>query len=179
MTGGALFLSRERLQEDAAPIHDGLPYNQRFSIRDEAMSDMKIRTRPVGAQASLNRTGMPSVTSATGGSLEVVTSVSQAGFSPLDLLYASLSSCLVLSARAAASRLGVLEQLEAVRAHVTGDKAADGPSRIARFNIVIEIDGAIDDATRHAIVEAAENEICTISNTLHAVPEFSTTLRDA
>ncbi len=68
------------------------------------MADLKVRTRPVGASAVLGRTGFPHVTSATGGEIDIVTSPSQPGFNPLDLLYSSLSACLVLSARMAASQ---------------------------------------------------------------------------
>ena len=140
------------------------------------MAETKIRTRNAGALAVLQGVGMTHITTPTGGEMTVTTAVSEPGFSPLDLLYASLASCLVLSARAAASRLGVLHKLEGVRARVTGGKAEDEPSRVARFNIVISIEGAIDLPDREAIVKAAETEICTISNTLHGNPEFVTTL---
>jgi uncharacterized OsmC-like protein len=141
------------------------------------MPELKIRTRSVGARAVLKGRDLPVVTSETGGEINIVTSVSQPGFSPLDLLYASLSACIVLSARIAASRLGVADKLEEVRVHVTGEKAHDEPSRVARFEINIEIDGDLDPATRHHIVEIAE-EICTVSNTLRGNAEFVTKLAD-
>ncbi len=140
------------------------------------MTEARIRTRPTGAAARVGRTGFPHVTSATGGSLDIVTSVSGPGFNPLDLLYASLSACLVLSARMAASRLNALDRLTEVCAHVTGEKAPDEPARVVRFNIAFEIRGDFDDATRHAIAKAAEDDICTISNTLRAEHEFVTTV---
>ncbi|MBA8899891.1 OsmC family protein [Phyllobacterium sp. P30BS-XVII] len=142
------------------------------------MAELKVRTRDVGATALLQRGGQPVVTSHTGGVLNVAHSVSEPGFGPLDLLYASLSACLVLSAKIAASRLGVADKLESVQAHVTGDKAKEGLSRIERFQIAFTITGDIDEATRHAIVEAAETEICTVSNTLQGNPAFTTTLAD-
>jgi uncharacterized OsmC-like protein len=141
------------------------------------MSELKIRTRAVGAKAVLKGKELPVVTSETGGEINIVTSVSQPGFNPLDLLYASLSACIVLSARIAASRLGVGDKLEEVRVHVTGEKAHDEPSRVARFDINIEIDGDLDQATRFQIVELAE-EICTVSNTLRGDAEFVTKLAD-
>jgi len=141
------------------------------------MSELKIRTRAVGAKAVLKGKELPVVTSETGGEINIVTSVSQPGFNPLDLLYASLSACIVLSARIAAGRLGVADKLQEVRVHVTGEKAHDEPSRIARFNIDIEIDGDLDAATRRQIVETAE-EICTVSNTLRGDAEFVTKLAD-
>ena len=63
------------------------------------MADLKARPRPTGAKAVLGRVGFPHVTSVTGGEIDIVTSPSQPGFNPLDLLYSSLSACLVLSAR--------------------------------------------------------------------------------
>ncbi|MBA8877960.1 OsmC family protein [Phyllobacterium myrsinacearum] len=140
------------------------------------MAELKIRTRDVGATAVLLHGGQPVVTSHTGGVLNVAHAVSEAGFGPLDLLYASLSACLVLSAKMAAARLGVAGKLETVEAHVTGDKAKEGLSRVERFHIAFTITGDIDAATRHAIVEAAENEICTVSNTLRGNPSFTTTV---
>lgn len=138
------------------------------------MADVKVRTRETGATAVVGRIGFPHVTSVTGGELDIVTGPSQPGYGPLDLLYASLASCLVLSARIAASRYGVLDRLTEVSAKVTGEKAHDEPSRVATFNIVFDIKGDFDDAVRHAIAEAAENEICTVSNTIRGNPEFVT-----
>lgn len=138
------------------------------------MADVKVRTRETGATAVVGRTGFPHVTSVTGGEIDIVTGPSQPGYGPLDLLYASLASCLVLSARIAASRYGVLDRLTEVSAKVTGEKAHDEPSRVATFNIVFDIKGDFDDAVRHAIAEAAENEICTVSNTIRGNPEFVT-----
>ncbi len=138
------------------------------------MADLKVRTRPVGASAVLGRTGFPHVTSATGGEIDIVTSPSQPGFNPLDLLYSSLSACLVLSARMAASQLGVLDRITELKADVTGEKATEGLSRVKTFNILFSIKGDIDEETRQKIAHAAEDEICTVSNTIRGNPEFST-----
>lgn len=137
-----------------------------------------VRTRETGATATVGRTGFPHIRSATGGEIDVVTGVHQAGFNPLDLLYASLSACLVMSARIAASRLGVLQALEEVSAAVTGEKAHDEPSRVARFDIRFTIKGDFDDATRREIARLAEEEICTVSNTISSNPEFTMALVD-
>ncbi|WEX91173.1 OsmC family protein [Sinorhizobium garamanticum] len=142
------------------------------------MAELKVRTRETGATAVVGRTGFPHVTSVTGGELDIVTSPSQPGYGPLDLLYASLASCLVLSARIAASRFGVLDRLTEVSAKVTGEKAHDEPSRVARFDIEFSISGDFDDTVRHAIAEAAENEICTVSNTLRGNPTFTSRLSE-
>lgn len=138
------------------------------------MGELKIKTRQTGATAVVGRTGFPHVTSVTGGEIDIVTGPSQPGFNPLDLLYSSLSACLVLSARMAASQLGVLDKLIEVTAVVTGEKAAEGLSRVETFNIAFTIKGDFDDETRQAIAHAAEEEICTVSNTIRGNPEFST-----
>jgi uncharacterized OsmC-like protein len=140
------------------------------------MADLKVRTRPVGATAVLGRTGFPHVTSATQGELDIVTGPSQPGFNPLDLLYSSLSACLVLSARMAASQLGVLDRITELKADVTGEKATEGVSRVKTFNIAFSIKGDIDEETRAKIAHAAEEEICTVSNTIRGNPEFSTVI---
>ncbi len=138
------------------------------------MADLKVRTRPVGATAVLGRTGFPHVTSATKGEIDIVTGPSQPGFNPLDLLYSSLSACLVLSARMAASQFGVLDKITEITADVTGEKATEGLSRVKKFNIVFAIKGDIDEEMRSKIAHAAEDEICTVSNTIRGNPEFST-----
>ncbi|AZO31108.1 MULTISPECIES: OsmC family protein [unclassified Mesorhizobium] len=139
------------------------------------MSELRIRTRATGALAVLPPGGLPAVTTPTGGTVDVVTSVSAPGFNPLDLLYASLAACMVLSARIAATRLGVADRLGEVRAEVSGEKANDEPSRVEKFNIRLEIAGDLDAATRQRIVGDAEN-ICTVSNTLRCAPALHATL---
>lgn len=133
------------------------------------MSELKIRTRATGALAVLPPGGLPVVTTPTGGMVDVVTQVSAPGFNPLDLLYASLAACMVLSARIAATRLGVADRLGEVRADVGGEKAKDEPSRVETFTIRLEITGDLDAATKQRIVEDAET-ICTVSNTLRGAP---------
>jgi uncharacterized OsmC-like protein len=59
---------------------------------------------------------------------------------------------------------------------VKGDKAPDGPPRVARLRIEFEIDGDFDEATRAALIAEAE-ETCTVSNTIRAAPEFVTVTR--
>ena len=142
------------------------------------MTELATKTRPTGATAVLARHGFPHVTSETGGEIQIVTGPSQPGFNPLDLLYASLSACLAMSARIAASRMGLLDQLSEIRADVSGEKASEGLSRVAKFNVVLTIRGDIHAEARHAIAQAAEDEICTVSNTLRGGADFSMTVRD-
>ncbi|CAN7655416.1 OsmC family protein [Mesorhizobium sp. LjNodule214] len=139
------------------------------------MSELKVRTRVTGALAVLPPGGLPEVTTPTGGMVDVVTAVSAPGFNPLDLLYASLAACMVLSARIAATRLGVAASLGEVRADVSGEKAEGDPSRIGRISITLDISGDLDEATKQRIVEDAET-ICTVSNTLRTPPELHTAL---
>lgn len=135
-----------------------------------------IKVRPTGATATLQRSGFPHIVSETGGELDIKTGASEAGFNPLDLLYASLSACLAMSARIAAGKLGVLDQLVEVTAQVRGHKAEDEPSRIGRFDIDLKIVGDFDDAIRAEIAHLAETSICTVSNTINSQPEFKTTV---
>ena len=139
------------------------------------MAELKVRTRTTGAFAVLPPRGLPVVTTPTGGAVDVVTQVSAPGFSPLDLLYASLAACMVLSARIAATRLGVAERLGEVRAQVGGEKAKDEPSRVETFNVRLEIAGDLDAATKERILADAE-DICTVSNTLRGAPALHAAL---
>jgi uncharacterized OsmC-like protein len=105
------------------------------------MAELTTKTRPTGATAVLARHGFPQVTSATGGEIQIFTGPSQAGFNPIDLLYASLSACMAMSARIAASQMGVLDKLTDIRAEVTGEKSTEGLSRVVKFNILLTIRG--------------------------------------
>lgn len=136
------------------------------------------RIRPTGATASLGRTGFPHIVSATGGEIDIVTGPSQPGFNPLDLLYASLSACLAMSARIAAHQSGVLERIEAIAVEVTGRKAEHGASRIESLQASFTITGNLDAAERARLIHQAE-EICTVSNTLKVSPSFDLRIKDA
>lgn len=133
--------------------------------------DTRARIRPTGATASLGRTGFPHIVSATGGEIDIVTGASQPGFNPLDLLYASLSACLAMSARIAAHQSGVLDRIEAIAVEVSGKKAEHGASRIESLRATFKIAGDLDAAERALLIHQAE-EICTVSNTLKASPGF-------
>lgn len=133
---------------------------------------VKARPRETGAVAKSAPHGAV-VATPTGGRMDVVTQPSAAGFSPLDMIYASLASCLVISLKAAAARQGVLDRYSGATVSVTGEKAHDEPSRVIRFDVVFDIRGDLTAAERHALMEAAEGEICTISNTLQGNPTVS------
>ncbi|WP_313616980.1 OsmC family protein [Agrobacterium sp.] len=140
------------------------------------MTQVKVKTRPTGATAALARMGQPTLVTPTGGRLDVTTSASDAGFNPIDLLYSSLAACMVLSARIAASKLGILDRFENVTAEVSGEKAKTEPSRIEIFHIALDIKGDFNDEERQAIGHMAE-DICTVSNTLRGSVEFTLTVK--
>lgn len=129
--------------------------------------------RKSGASARLAPGGQTEVRSATGADLTVSQHMTKPGFGPLDLLYAALASCIVISARQAAQKMGVFDQLGEVRANVTGDKASEGANRVERFHVHVEIDGPLDAETKRRVAEAAEFELCTVGNTLRGSPTFS------
>ncbi|MFD2262258.1 OsmC family protein [Lacibacterium aquatile] len=135
------------------------------------MVSFNVKTRSIGATAQLGPTGEPTLVSDTGGSAPIATSVSGAGFNPMDLMFGALATCLVLSARIAAKKLGWWERIEDIRVHVTGTKAESYPSRIETFQIRFEIDGGLSDPERHQLIEEAE-AICTVSNTMKTPPGF-------
>jgi uncharacterized OsmC-like protein len=90
-------------------------------------------------------------------------------------MFSSLAACLVLSGRIAASKLGILDRLHEVRAHVAGEKAHEGPSRITKFIVDFRVEGEFDDEQKRQIAHMAE-EICTVSNTLKNAPDISLTV---
>jgi uncharacterized OsmC-like protein len=135
------------------------------------MVEIKMKTRTTGATATMAARGHASLRTETGGTLDVVTSVSDPGFNPLDLLYSSLAACLVLSVKGAVSRLQLMERFEGVSAHVTGEKAHEGPSRVETMTCIIRIGGDFSDEERQDIVLLAK-ELCTVSNTLTYLPSI-------
>ena len=130
-----------------------------------------LKTRPVGATATLGKTGFPHLMSETGGTLHIVTGASQPGFNPIDLLHSALAACLTMSARIAARELGLEDGLVEVVAKASGDKAADGPSRVARFHVVMSFKGNLTPEQQLLVAHRAD-EICTVSNSLATKPDI-------
>lgn len=131
------------------------------------MADLK--DRPIGATATLGKTGYPAIRSVTGGELEIVTGPTQPGFNPLDLLLASLAACMSMSARIAVREIGLAQSFESVAVAVSGEKGADESSRFIGFTVEFEFQGALDLEQQQAIAHRAE-EICTVSNSLAVRP---------
>ncbi|MBC2775519.1 OsmC family protein [Rhizobium sp. AQ_MP] len=133
------------------------------------MADLK--ERPIGATATLGKSGYPAIRSETGGELDIVTGASEAGFNPLDLLLASLAACMSMSARIAARELGLVRSFEGVEVGVRGEKASDEPSRFTSFTVTFVFQGALDLEQQQAIAHRAE-AICTVSNSLAVSPQI-------
>lgn len=102
-----------------------------------------------------------------GQSLEVALSPSAPGFSPLELQASALAACVAMSVRIAARQAGQ-PLLGRVDVAVTATKAADEPSRLGSFDVVVEIVDELPLSVSAALVAAAE-DICTISNTLRSL----------
>ena len=132
---------------------------------------LRIRKRPSGSVTTVGKRGAASVASATGAVLELSNAASMPGFNPVDLLYASLSACLALSTRIAASELGLFERFDSVRVSVSGEKTESEFSRVATMSVRLELVGDLDDAEKAQIAKRAER-ICTVSNTLRESPRI-------
>ncbi|MDM7851819.1 OsmC family protein [Pseudochrobactrum kiredjianiae] len=131
------------------------------------MVGLGIRTRETGATATLQGQEKPVIRSLTGGELTLENTVSGVGFNAIDLLYASLTACLVMSARIAARKLGLIERISAYEVQVSGEKTEQEPYRITRFDVQFRITGDLSETETHELAEMAE-AMCTVSNTLKA-----------
>lgn len=133
------------------------------------MSAIKVKHRNAGVDVEIGRLGVPVAASFTGGHVTIATGVSAVGFNPLDLMYASLGTCLALSLRVAASELSILDRFTSAHVRVTGEKIEGEFKRIGLMNVTIEIEGDLDADEKECLAHRAE-EICTISNTLKQAP---------
>lgn len=124
-----------------------------------AVTSVKVRARSENAALS-------QVSNDRGRTIDAVFSTRADGFTPLEIQAAALAACIDASVRIAARRdeIGALGALEVA---VEAIKAADAPSRLGRFEVVVTFADPLDEAVKTRLVEAAE-EICTISNTLRA-----------
>ncbi|MBB6453784.1 putative OsmC-like protein [Salirhabdus euzebyi] len=85
------------------------------------------------------------------------------GFSPTELVCASLSLCMGLT-------LDFLIKRDQLPIHdfkvkVDAEKAEDSPSRMKRFDIEVSIAGDIDEKTEKKLITSAKRG-CTIGNTI-------------
>lgn len=130
-----------------------------------------IRHRPIGVTAAVGPTGTGTVEAASGGGTALAGSPSMAGLNPLELLDASLAGCLALSVRIAARGLGLFERIGEIRVEVKGEKAPEGPSRIARQTCRFAIAGTLSAEERAALIAEA-HRICTIGNSIGGAIEI-------
>lgn len=87
------------------------------------------------------------------------------GMTPLELMDAALSGCLVLSVRIAARKFGWQDRLESVSVDVTHTKGEGAPSRIAEFACDFAIRGDFTEEERRQLI-AESHAVCTVGNTL-------------
>ncbi|CCF19455.1 putative ATP-binding component of ABC transporter [Pseudorhizobium banfieldiae] len=120
------------------------------------MVELHPQRRAASATARLGRTGRPVVTSGGGKTIDVAPAGLDPGFTPIDLLYSSLASCLAISARIAASELRLLDRLEVVTVQVAGEKAENGPCRIGEIFCELAVEGNLDPAQLAQIAKRAE-----------------------
>lgn len=125
---------------------------------------VNITTRPTSVVASLMRDGPGEVAARSGAIAALANLASDPGFTPLELMDAALSGCLVLSVRIAARKFGWLDRLRGVDVEVNHEKAPDAPSRVDSFVCRFEIDGNFSAAERAQLIAEA-HRICTVGNT--------------
>lgn len=136
------------------------------------LSAMHIKSRKIGANTLIHRHGKPEVRSRVGGSVALVTSADAEGFNPLDLLCASLASCLALSFRIAASEAKMMDKFRSAKVEVTATKSEGEFKRIDVMEVGLLIDGDFTQQEREALAHRAE-AICTVSNTLKASADIT------
>lgn len=107
--------------------------------------------------------------------MAIVTAASGGGFNPVDLLFASLASCLALSVRVAASELQLINNFSDAVVEVTGEKVGNESMRVQDFDVRIKVFGNLSEADIARLVERAE-EICTVSNSLKTTSTIHLTL---
>jgi len=123
------------------------------------------RIQPTGVVARLSNSEGAVIAARSGASARIALSASMEGFSPLELLDASLAACLAISVKLAARKLGFDDRIDAVRIEVKGEKADDLPARVARQTCRFAIEGRIGAEDRRRLIAEA-HALCTISHTL-------------
>lgn len=124
-----------------------------------------IRTRPTAVTAVIEAGGGTLLQAEFGASAKLAISPSMEGFNPLELLNASLAACLVISVKIAARKMELTDRLGDVRVEVTGTKAEEGPSRVARQTCRFHIGGDLTKAEWQALQQEA-HALCTVGHTL-------------
>lgn len=97
------------------------------------------------------------------------------GLSPLELLAASLGSCLAISLGSLMERRGLDRALLSLDVDWS---TADRPSRITALRVAVDFGQPVDDSLAVALISAAERG-CTVSNTIKHSAEVSVSLTPA
>ena len=113
-----------------------------------------ITTRPVTVAATLGGTGQGSVRAYSGATAALAGLASEPGFTPLELMDAALSGCLVLSVRIAARKHGWGDRLQKVDVVVT---KAQPPQAILDANAQKSVEEAQKGSEKTEIDGVIEN----------------------
>ncbi|MCD7059871.1 OsmC family protein [Pelagibacterium xiamenense] len=132
---------------------------------------VKIVTRPTTVGATLPGKGQGKVKARAGAELEIAGTAGETGMTPVEMMDAALAGCLVLSVRIAARQRGWQDRLVSVDVDVQHEKAADGPSRVAKFRSAFKIEGDFSESEREALIADA-HALCTVGNTLERGAEI-------
>lgn len=130
-----------------------------------------IATRPTTVSAHLDIHGQGEVAAHSGSRLALAGMAKDEGMTPLELMDAALSGCLVLSVRIAARKLGWHDRLEGLSVDVTHEKGKGEPSRIAKFSCTFEIKGGFSAQERQQLIRQA-HALCTVGHTLERGAEI-------
>ena len=94
------------------------------------------------------------------------------GVSPVEYLLLAIAGCFALSC------CGALKSRNApptaVEVTVSGDKAADAPSRLGRIALAVVFDGGMSPEEAVAIAQEAKH-LCTVTNTIFGAPTVEVT----
>ena len=92
--------------------------------------------------------------------------------SPVEYMLIAIAGCFALSC------CGALKSRKApptaVEVTVTGEKAADAPSRVGRIALTAVFDGAMSPEEAAAVAEEAKH-LCTVTNTIFGAPTVEVT----
>lgn len=132
---------------------------------------VNIVTRPTTVSAHLDKHGRGEVAAHSGSRLALAGLAKDEGMTPLELMDAALSGCLVLSVRIAARKQGWQDRLQGVSVEVTHEKGEGEPSRVAKFSCAFEIEGDLTAQERQQLIGEA-HALCTVGHTLERGAEI-------
>ncbi len=87
------------------------------------------------------------------------------GYTPIELLTGSLGLCIFITITKLFERDGLNEHIENFSVTVDAQKSTDGPSRIEKLSVEIQMPEQLDSNYRKKLIKSAERA-CTIGNTL-------------